>query len=171
MRVLQVAARAFTLVHFALPLMERLREAGFEVEACGDPDGFESRLTDQGFRFHPWLMGHTCNPLVIRRARRELARLLDTEAYDTVHTHCSFGGIVGNPAARTRTRTLLYTQHGFYVHDGLDAVRRWMWLELEKIGLRHADRVLCISRAERDLALTIGVGGESKFTVTDTQWI
>jgi len=162
-RVLQAAAKAFTLANFALPLMERLREAGYEVEAIGALDGFESRLMARGFRVHQWELGHTFNPLALVQARRELARFLDAHAYDIVHTHCSFAGIVGNPIAFPRTRALLYTQHGFYVHDGLGPIQRWAWLGIEKVGLRHAHKVICVSQAERDLAVTLGVGDPSKF--------
>ena len=162
-RVLQVAARTFTLANFALPLMERLRENGFEAEAFGPRDGFEERLQTKGFEVHPWTMGHTFSPLGLLGARRELRRFLQAHRYDIVHVHCSFGGIIGNPVACRETGALLYTQHGFYVHEGPDPVRRWAWLRIERIGLRDPHRVICISQAERELALTLGVGGEAKF--------
>ena len=163
MRVLQVAARIFSLAGFALPLMERLREAGFEVEALGRFDGFEDRIREAGFPTHQWHMGHTFNPLVLWRGRRELARFLEENRFDIVHTHCSFAGIVGNPVAYSRTKVLIYTQHGFYVHEGLGRLQRRIWLEIEKVGLRWAHKVICVSQAERELALSVGVGGPEKF--------
>ncbi len=162
-RVLQVAAKSFTLANFALPLMVRLREAGFEVDALGGLDGFEGRVQASGFTLHPWRMGHSFDPLKLWRARRQLAAFLDSHPYDFVHTHCSFAGIVGNPVAYSRTKNLIYTQHGFYVHEGLNSVSRRAWLAVEKIGLRSAHRVICISQAERDLAGSLGVRDESTF--------
>lgn len=153
----------FSVVHFALPLMERLREEGFHVEALGGFDGSEDRVRDAGFAVHRWCADHTFNPLVLWRARRQLAQFLKRHPFDIVHTHCSFGGIVGNPVAYPRARNLLYTQHGFYVHQGLDVIRRALWLAVEKIGLRSAHRVICISEAERDLATTLRVGPADKF--------
>jgi glycosyltransferase involved in cell wall biosynthesis len=163
LRVLQVAAKSFTLANFALPLMLRLREAGFEVDALGGPDGFEDRLQAAGFRLHPWRMGHTFDPLTLWRARRQLADFLEHHPYDIVHTHCSFAGIVGNPVAYHRTGALIYTQHGFFVHEGLNPVSRRAWLAVEKIGLRWAHWVICVSQAERDLAGRLGVRGERSF--------
>jgi glycosyltransferase involved in cell wall biosynthesis len=163
MRVLQVAASTISLAKFALPLMQALRAEGFEVEALGGFDGHEDSLRQAGFQTHPWQMGHSFNPLAIGRARRELKAFLLTHKFDVIHTHCSFGGIVANPVAYPRTKHLLYTQHGFYVHEGLSSLRRRVWLEIEKIGLRHAQQVICVSQAERELALTLGVGGDRKF--------
>jgi len=152
-----------SLAGFALPLMERLREAGHDVEALGQFDGFESRLRDAGFPVHPWRCGHTLNPLAIWRARRELAAFLAERQYDLIHTHASFAGIIANPVAYPRTPCLLYTQHGFYVHEGLNPLARRAWLAIEKIGLRWAHHVLCVSQAEKQLAETLGVGPPRKF--------
>ena len=163
MRILQLAASTISLAKFALPLMQALREKGYEVEALGGFDGHEEALRQAGFKTHAWEMGHSFNPLVISKARRELRSFLQARQYDVIHTHCSFGGIVANPVAYPRTRHLLYTQHGFYVHEGLGSIRRRAWLEIEKIGLRNAHEVICVSQAERKLALSLGVGGESKF--------
>ena len=116
MRVLQVAAKALSLATFALPLMRRLREAGFEVEALSGFDGFEARIQAENFKIYPWRMNHTLNPLILWRARRELAAFLERNDYDFVHTHCSFAGIVANPVAYQRAG-VLYTQHGFFTHE------------------------------------------------------
>ncbi len=152
-----------SLAGFALPLMGRLREEGFEVEALGQFDGFEDRVRDAGFPVHPWCAGHTFNPLTIWRARRELSAFLTGSPYDIVHTHCSFAGIIGNPVAFTRVRHLVYTQHGFYVHEGLNPLARQAWLVVEKIGLRWAHHVICVSHAEKQLAETLRVGPPEKF--------
>jgi glycosyltransferase involved in cell wall biosynthesis len=163
LRVLQLAARASSLALFALPLMKRLRAEGFHVEAMGRPDESVSTIQAEGFSFHRWTAGHTFNPFILYKARRELATFLRTHSFDIVHTHCSFGGIIGNPVAYGRTRMLIYTQHGFYVHDGLHPLARRVWLEIEKVGLRWAHKVICVSQAERSMALSLGVGGEEKF--------
>lgn len=163
MRVLQIAASTISLAKFALPLMQALRGADWEVEALGGFDGHEVTLKQAGFQAHPWQMGHSFNPLVISKARSELKAFLLDRQFDVIHTHCSFGGIVANPVAYSQTKHLLYTQHGFYVHEGLSSLRRRVWLEIEKIGLRRAHRVICVSQAERALALSLGVGDESKF--------
>ena len=163
MKVLQLAATMLSLERFALPLMERLRENGFEVEAMAQFDGTEGRLQDAGFPTYNWRAGHTFNPLQILRARRQLAAFLRPADYDILHSHCSFGGIIGNPVAQRRVPHVIYTQHGFFVHDGLSPLRRTAWLGLEKIGLRPASHVICVSRAEQELARQLGVGPPEKF--------
>jgi glycosyltransferase involved in cell wall biosynthesis len=162
-RVLQVAAKASTLAGFVLPLMERARRDGFEVEALAGLDGFEERVKAGGFVCHPWRMGHTFDPLALWGARRDLRRFLGDHSYDIVHTHCSFAGIVGNPVAFPMVPTLIYTQHGFYVHEGLGPVRRQAWLTVERIGLRHAHRLVCVSQAERALAQQLLGWGDERF--------
>ncbi len=163
MRILQVAARGATLAQFVLPLMERLCEEGATVEAlCGD-DGHTGRIVKAGFRVHEAPMGHTLSPFAWFGARRFLADFLENHPYEAVHTHGSFVGIAANDVILPRTPVLVYTQHGFYVHEGLGPLRRRLWLALEKRGLKHANKVICVSQAERDLAVTLGVGGPEKF--------
>ncbi|HCA48138.1 MAG TPA: hypothetical protein DEP45_12545 [Armatimonadetes bacterium] len=163
MRVLQLAAKMLSLERFALPLMDRLRTAGFSVEAMGQFDGTEARVADAHFPVHNWQAGHSFHPLHILRARRELRQFLAGNRYDIVHSHCSFGGIIGNSIAARCVRHLVYTQHGFFVHDGLSPVLRAPWLAIEKMGLRPADHVICVSRAEQELARSLGVGPPGKF--------
>jgi glycosyltransferase involved in cell wall biosynthesis len=162
-RVLQLAASTISLSKFALPLMRHLRTAGYVVEAMAGFDGHEEELREDGFVVHPWQMAHTFSPLAIAGARKQLRRFLRDNRYDVVHSHCSFGGIVANSVACQHTRQLIYTQHGFFVHDGLGTLSRKAWLEIEKIGLRPANVVVCISEAEHQLALSLGLGDESKF--------
>ncbi len=163
MRILQLAATMLSLERFALPLMKRLRDEGFDVEAMAHCDGTEGRLRDAGFAVHDWQAGHSFNPLQILRARRQLAMFLRSANFDVVHSHCSFGGIIANPVAHSRVSYVIYTQHGFFVHDGLSPLRRATWLAIEKIGLRPADHVICVSRAEQELARELGVGPPEKF--------
>lgn len=163
MRVLQLAARMLSLERFALPLMERLRDDGLEVEAMAQFDGTEARIVEAGFPVHDWHAGHSFHPLRIARARRELQAFLTTNRYDVIHSHCSFGGIIGNAVAHKHTGHLIYTQHGFYVHEGLNPLARAAWLAIEKVGLRAADTVICVSRAEQELARSLHVGASGKF--------
>ena len=163
MKVLQLAARMLSLERFALPLMQRLRDDGFDVEALGQFDGTERCMREEGFPVHDWDAGHSFNPLRVLGARRRLARFLRDRKFDIVHSHCSFGGIVGNPTAHRYAPHLIYTQHGFYVHEGLNPLLRSAWLRLESIGLRPADHVICVSLAEQQLARTLRVGPPEKF--------
>lgn len=163
MRVLQLSARMLSLELFALPLMQRLRDEGFRVDALGQFDGSEVRVRDAGFAVHDWSAGHSFNPLRIVGARRQLRSFLSSHSFDIVHSHCSFGGIIGNAVAHRLGPHVIYTQHGFYIHDGLNPLIRAAWLRLEKVGLQPADHVICVSRAEQQLAQTLGVGPVEKF--------
>jgi glycosyltransferase involved in cell wall biosynthesis len=96
-------------------------------------------------------------------AKRELSQFLRSRDYDIVHSHCSFGGILGNSTASQHAKHVIYTQHGFYVHDGLNPLMRAAWLAVEKKGLGPADHVICVSRAEQKLARNLGVGPREKF--------
>lgn len=155
MKILHVAAKAMSLGHFALPLMERLVLTGHEVEALGDFDGHEQTMQSAGFTVHPWCLGHSFNPLQIMKARHELASLLRDNQYDIIHTHCSFGGIIANPIACRKTSHLFYTQHGFYTHEGMSPLKRALWLSIEKRALCSAHTVFCVSQAELELATRI----------------
>lgn len=163
MRVLQLAARMMSLERFALPLMQRLRDDGFDIEAMGGFDGSEDHVREAGFVVYDWNAGHSLNPLRIMGARQRLRGFLRAQTFDIVHSHCSFGGIIGNAVATKSGPHVIYTQHGFYVHDGLGPLTRRAWLRLEKTGLQPADHVLCVSRAEQELAQTLGVGPPAKF--------
>ncbi|MGI5817376.1 MAG: glycosyltransferase family 4 protein [Armatimonadota bacterium] len=163
MRVLQLAARMLSLERFALPLMQRLRDDGFDVEAIAQFDGTEERVREAGFPVHDWSAGHSLNPLRMVGARRQLRQFLRNRTFNIVHTHCSFGGIIANPVAHPLEPHVIYTQHGFYVHEGLNPLVRAAWLRLERVGLKHADHVLCVSCAEQQLARGVGAGPPEKF--------
>lgn len=165
MRILQLAARMLSLERFALPLMQRLRDEGYDCEAMGQFDGSEAEMRAAQFAVHDWRAGHSLNPVRMIAARRQLADLLRFRNYDVIHSHCSFGGILGNSVARRHTDHLLYTQHGFFVHEGLHPVARALWLSIEKRGLAPADRVICVSQAEREMAENLGVGPPEKFVL------
>ncbi len=163
MKVLQIAAKMLSLERFALPLMQRLRDDGFQCEAMGEFDGTEERVSEAGFSVHHWHAGHSFNPLRMIGARRQLREFLRSREFDIVHSHCSFGGIIGNAVAHRLGPHVIYTQHGFYVHEGLNPLMRAAWLRLEKVGLQPADHVICVSRAEQELARTLGVGPPDTF--------
>jgi glycosyltransferase involved in cell wall biosynthesis len=163
MKVLQLAARMLSLERFALPLMRRLRDEGFDVEGMAQFDGTEERVREAGFPVRDWSAGHSFNPLRMIGARRQLREFIRSREFDIVHTHCSFGGIIGNPVANRPGPHVIYTQHGFYVHEGLNPLMRAAWLRLEKVGLQPADHVICVSRAEQELARSLQVGPSEKF--------
>ncbi|WP_374434436.1 glycosyltransferase family 4 protein [Inhella sp.] len=54
MRLAILANSAWYLQNFRLGLARHLRELGHEVVFIAPADGYETRLTDAGFAFHPW---------------------------------------------------------------------------------------------------------------------
>lgn len=163
MRILQLAARMLSLERFALPLMRVLRDSGFTVEAMAGFDGTEQRLHEDRFTTHHWKAGHSLNPMRMIAARRHLRDFMRRERFDIVHSHCSFGGIIANPVVARFDPHLIYTQHGFYVHEGLNPLMRRAWLRVEQTGLRPADHVICVSEQEHRIASSLSLGPAEKF--------
>jgi glycosyltransferase involved in cell wall biosynthesis len=79
-------------------------------------------------------------------AALEILRLLRTERFTVVHTHCAKAGAIARVAARLAgTPVVVHTFHALAAHDAMSRQRRWAYLLLERLLSSSADRYVAVA--------------------------
>ncbi|HEY3215463.1 MAG TPA: glycosyltransferase family 4 protein [Candidatus Eisenbacteria bacterium] len=87
-----------------------------------------------------------------------LARAIRGAEPDLLHLHGGRAGFLGTLAARAVSmRPVVYTAHMFSFMGPKQALRRWAALRAESLTCAQADRVICVSRSDRDAAAARGI--------------
>jgi glycosyltransferase involved in cell wall biosynthesis len=101
------------------------------------------------------------NPLADFASVRECLALVRTLRPDLIHAHSSKAGIVGRLAGRiTRTPTI-FTAHGWGFSPGVPRKRQILALQVERLMAPLAQKIICVSEFDRQLALRHRVGNEN----------
>jgi glycosyltransferase involved in cell wall biosynthesis len=129
----------------------------------GQLDAEARALADTDVRLFPWLV-HPIEPI---RDVVAIARLASSlEGVDVLHTHSSKAGIMGRVAARMAgVRAVVHTVHGWSFNDVQPAVTRRTFVEAERAAARMTDRIVCVSRSDRDRGLAAGIGEASQYRI------
>lgn len=154
MKVCQLCAVDFTLQHFLLPLIDGMREAGWDVTAvCSDGPSVPG-LRARGYRVETVPIARSLNPLAHPRSLIELVRLFRRERFDIVHAHTPVAALLGRIAARIAgTPLVIYTAHGFYFHDEMPPWKRRAFVMLERFGGGFTD--LLFTQSAEDAAAAV----------------
>ena len=100
-KVLLVANTSWYLHNFRLPLLQDLRDAGYQVEAVAPYDSYTPLLQAEGFTVHPWLVARrSINPLLEAHALVDLLRIVQREQPALVHHFTIKACLYGTIAAK-----------------------------------------------------------------------
>ncbi|MBT3399607.1 MAG: glycosyltransferase family 4 protein [Rhodospirillaceae bacterium] len=158
MKICQLCTVDFTLYHFLLPLMHRLRDEGHDVAGVCAAGPLAQAVADNGFTVHDIPLHRSANPLRNRRAYTALCDLFRAEAYDMVHVHTPVAGFVGRAAAaRTGVPRVVYTAHGFFFHEHMPPVRRASHISLEWLAGRVTHTLFTQSEEDAATARRLGL--------------
>jgi glycosyltransferase involved in cell wall biosynthesis len=132
----------------------QVRQGARVVVACPPGGVLGPAAADCGADVLPWAARRSPGPALAREVRGA-ARLIRTVRPDLLHLHSSKAGLAGRLAARGRVPTVF--QPHAWSYDAASgptasAVVRW-----ERGAARWADRVLCVSAAERESGIRHGV--------------
>ena len=149
----------------------RLDRERYEVTlASGPTTGPEGSLEDRlpamsAFERIPGLVRRP-HPVQDAAALARLYALMRRDRYQIVHTHTTKAGILGRMAARlARVPVVLHTPHGHAFHDYLDGTGSAALRRLERWLARLTDQIVCLTAAERDDHLRLGIGHPEQFEV------
>ena len=114
------------------PWLTGLQEAGYDVHLACAPGEYWGRLAALGLQMHAISLRRTIRPWAHVRPLFQLWKLTRHGGFAIVNTHSAVGAAVGRVAAWLGgCRTIIYTVHGFYFHENMPAVPRWLWMALE----------------------------------------
>lgn len=158
MKICQLCAVDFTLQHFLLPLIDGMRDAGWDVTAVCSDGPAVADLRARGYRIETVSIARSLNPLAHPRSLLELVRLFRRERFDVVHAHTPVAALLARIAARiAKIPLVIYTAHGFYFHDEMPPTKRHAFVMLERFGGRFTDFVFTQSEEDALAASTEGI--------------
>ncbi|MFB0617560.1 glycosyltransferase [Streptomyces sp. AGS-58] len=137
-----------------LDLARAQSAAGLRVTVACPGGELAAGLKDLGVDVRQWRAGRSPGPGLPGEVRR-LVRLIDDVRPALVHAHSAKAGLAARLAVRGRTPTV-FQPHAwsFAAVGGLTAALALHW---ERWGARWADRVVCVSEAERATGVRRGV--------------
>jgi glycosyltransferase involved in cell wall biosynthesis len=175
-RVLEVieATTAGTKKH-VLSLVKALDKSRFSVavacprvrsHAYGDTSFVQELEGLGGVPLSVVEMRRNIHPLSDTKALMALYRVIKEGRYHVVHAHSSKAGVLGRLAARwANTPAILYTPHGFAFRNVRSKFIRWIYVQIERLGSRWTDRIICVSPTEREEALRSQIAPPNKLVV------
>ncbi len=124
------------------------------VVAC--PGGTLARMSAQsGAEVIEWAARRDPDPRSLPSEMRSLRRVVRSVEPDLVHLHSAKAGLVGRLLIRRRLPTL-YMPHA-WSWLAVDGLERQLALGWERLSARWTDVVCCVSEAEREVALSVGI--------------
>ncbi|MFF0849675.1 glycosyltransferase family 4 protein [Streptomyces sp. NPDC003280] len=128
--------------------------AGTRVTA-GCPGGeLGAELRGLGAGFRPWRAARSPGPGLAGEVRR-LAHLIEEVRPELVHAHSAKAGLAARLAVRGRIPTVF--QPHAWSFEAVGGVTAGLALRWERWGARWADRIVCVSEAERATGERAGV--------------
>ena len=100
------------------------------------------------------------------RALRDLRHVLREHRPEIVHTHSSKAGLLGRRAAhREHVPVVVHTVHGWSFHDHMPGWQRTVYRQLERRAAPWTDRLVTISRLDREKGLGARIGTPAQYEV------
>lgn len=97
-------------------------------------------------------------PIRDARALVELVRYFRAQRFDIVHTHGLKPGLFGRLAARiARVPIVVHTVHGLFFYEGMGALERRLWAQVERVGMKLGDYALSQNREDLEVAIANGL--------------
>jgi len=154
-----------------LTTMKGLDKLRYEVEfACAPGGDLIDEVVSCGIRFHP--IRNFVQEISIYNdlmALFELIWLMKRQRFDIVHTHNSKAGFIGRLAARIAgVPIIVHTIHGFAFHEFEKPPRQALFIFLERLAARFADKLITVSEPLKDWGLRLKIGrNEQYITIYD----
>ncbi|MDX8414416.1 MAG: glycosyltransferase [Mariprofundales bacterium] len=95
----------------------------------------------------------------------QLRKMLRLFAADVVHTHTSKTGVLGRLAAIGLGVWVVHTPHGHVFHGYFSPAKTKFFMILERLLARVTDRLIALTKAERDDHLRLKIGGAAQWQV------
>lgn len=121
------------------PLWDRLQEKGISV-------------------YHMPSMVRSISPFKDVNGLFEVMRIINEVRPDLISTHSSKAGIIGRLSARICKVPSIFTAHGWAFTEGVPDLKRLLYIRAERVAARWAEKIICVSEHDRQLAIKYGVG-------------
>ncbi len=134
LKICQICAVDFTLKHFLVPLINKLEET-FDVTTLCSRGDYINEFINNGHRYHEIKIYRNFNILYHLKSIRSMRRIFTKEKFDIIHTHSPIASLIARVASLflKEKPILIYSAHGFYFHDEMNKIHKFLHIFLEKI--------------------------------------
>lgn len=109
-------------------------------------------------------MTRQINPFADGRCVSECANLIRRIKPNLIHAHSSKAGLIARLAGRICHTPTVFTAHGWAFSSHTPPLRRLIALLSERLTAPLAEKIVCVSETDRQLALRHGVGNRDTLT-------
>jgi glycosyltransferase involved in cell wall biosynthesis len=157
-KVCQLCAVDFTLKKFLLPLVDAMREAGWEVTAVCSDGPYVYDLRSAGYRIETLPIARSVISFSHFKSLWLLVRLLRRERFDVLHVHTPVAALLGRIAGKiVGVPLIIYTAHGFYFHDEMPVMKRHLFVGFEWLGGKLTDFIFTQSAEDAEAAQRLAI--------------
>lgn len=152
----------------AIYVCKRLAERGHDVWLASGANGHLDDEARKGPFTHVSLehLVRPISPFSDFRAFLEMLALVRRVKPDIVHTNSSKAGMLGRVAGRLGgAKKVVHTVHGWPFSPFHPAVRRRIYIELERVAHWACDHLVAVSRENIDNGLELGIVPKNAFSV------
>ncbi len=115
-------------------------------------------------------MKQSFSPFSIIKNVRKVKKIIKSIKPDIIYCHSSFAGGIGRLAAKGSKIKIVYNPHGWAFNMNQKSslsmsLKSKIYLVIEKFLARKTDRIVCISKAERQSALEKKIAKDSKLAL------
>lgn len=150
-----------------LSLIESLDKNKYNVFLFTAREGFlnEEALSIRGLTVHrSGFLERPIHPIKDMLALLEIRKFIKVNKITIVHTHSSKAGILGRWAARMAgVKAILHTVHGWSFNDYQSKWLRVICIRLERISAGFTDRIIVVSRYDKEAGLKNMIGGANSY--------
>jgi glycosyltransferase involved in cell wall biosynthesis len=148
-------------------LARAMRDAGHDARVfIGGTGPVTDQLSSADIPYVPLeALARAVHPWRDALAYLEIKRALEEWQPDLVSTHTAKAGWVGRAAARTLRLPVVHTPHGLPVGDRLSPAQGRVYAVAERLAAPWARAIVCVSQAERRLALEKRIARADKLHV------
>ncbi|HAT72821.1 MAG TPA: hypothetical protein DCS63_08395 [Elusimicrobia bacterium] len=141
-----------------------LDKSRFDAVIVAGPGGLLDEKAPPGALVHADKLGRDINPVLDLAAFFQLRGLIKEIKPALAHTHSSKAGILGRLAAACAgVPVIVHTFHGFGFHPRQNAVKRNLFVLLERFCARFSDALVFVSRANMETARAAGIGDPARY--------
>lgn len=131
---------------FIAPLALAQQRAGFDVRCACTPGPHWDELISRGLNMVPVEVARSASPLKAAGAILRIRRSLLRERPDVLHVHTPIASMIGRLAGwLAGVPVIVYTAHGFYLHDRMKPLQRRLHVLLERAFGCFNHYLFCVS--------------------------
>lgn len=153
-KIVQITAIDASMNNMLNLLNERIQDNGYEVHCICSPGDGINKILEKGYTFHPVKIERRISPLSNLKSIYKMYKILKRIKPEIVHVHTPIAAVLGRVAAKLAgVKTIIYTAHGFYFHEGMSDKEYKRFFNIEKfMGRYFTDYLFTQSKEDYEVA-------------------